>query len=265
MTKDDRWRGWENAEIYDRFARERRLYPWLNARLVERAALESAHRVLDLGCGTGATAQACLQRLPAEAALVGVDASPEMVEVARAQTLDPRASFVVSDASVVAEVVEGRFDRVVSNAAFWQFPRRERVLEAIVALTEPGALVVLNVPSERIEGRTVPFHPFQLALARAIEEQTGEPFARTATAFDPDAFLADARGRGLAPVAVDQLTYEGRQGEFMELMTIPAMIAPLTREMPSASRAEVLERAIAAVSPDDRVHFHWTYITLRRS
>src|SRR5690606_1701174 len=105
--EEGRWRGWDNAEIYERFVRERRIYAWLNERLVERAAPERARRVLDLGCGTGATTRAFLRRLPAGGEIVGIDASREMVEVARAATLDPRARFVVGDAAAADRLVEG--------------------------------------------------------------------------------------------------------------------------------------------------------------
>jgi len=262
--EEGRWRGWQNAEIYDRFVRERGIYRWLNERLVERAALEEARRVLDLGCGTGATTQACLARLPPEAEVVGLDASAEMVEVARAQTIDPRASFVVADAADAAEAVEGPFDRAVSNAAFWQFPRRDRVLAALGELLESGARFVLNVPAERVESGGAEIHPFQVALARAIEARQGAPFVSNATPFDPGAFAAQARPHGLELVACERLVWRGAQGELMELMQIPAMIRPLTEELDDAATREALLAAREATDPAERVEVPWLYLTLLR-
>jgi ubiquinone/menaquinone biosynthesis C-methylase UbiE len=258
-----RWRGWENAEIYDRFVREHRIYTWLNERLVERAGLEKARRVLDLGCGTGATTQACLRRLGSMAEVVGLDGSDEMVALARTQTMDPRARFVVSDAAAVHEAVSGTFDRAVSNAAFWQFPRMDRVLASLAQVLEPGALLVFNVPAERIEGRSQPFHPFQLALARTIEEHTGEPFASTSTSFDPGQLREFAEAQGFHVQQEDRVTYEGLQEEFMELMSIPAMINPLTPDLGDEETQQVLEEARAATEPKERVKVVWTYFTLR--
>lgn len=257
-----RWRGWENAEIYDRFVREHRIYRWLNAELVGRAELPGARRVLDLGCGTGATTEACLAVLRRDAEVVGLDGSREMVEVARATTLDPRARFVVAPAEEVGAAVEGPFDRVVSNAAFWMFPL-PRVLAGLAGLLSQGALLAFNVPSERIGGRAGAVHPFQLALARAIEERSGEPFTRTSREFDPQAFRALAAAHGFTVVSEEQRLYQGVQGELMDLMTIPAMIAPLTPGLSDEGVQAVLERARAEVDPQERVQVGWTFVTAR--
>jgi SAM-dependent methyltransferase len=265
---EGRWRGWENAEIYDRFVREHAIYRWLNARLVERAHLAGARRVLDLGCGTGATAQACLAVLGPEAEVAGVDASAEMVEVARAATQDPRARFHVAPAERAEAAVQGPFDRAVSNAAFWMFPAPEAVLAGLARLLSPDGLFVFNVPSERIGqgagGEAGRVHPFQVALASAIAERTGEPFARSSRPFSPEAFRAQAARAGLQVEAEEELVYEGRQGELVELMSIPAMISPLTAGLSDADVEAVLARARAAVEPEERVQVAWTYVTARR-
>lgn len=258
-----RWRGWANAEQYDRFVRERRVYAWLNARLCERAELANARRVLDLGCGTGATARAALTRLPADAEVVGVDASFEMVEVARANTLDPRARFVVAEAAAVADAVGGRFDRALSNAAFWQFPVLDTAFASLAAVLEPGSPFVFNVPAERRPGAG-PSHAFQIALAQALEARSGEPYRSTAGRFDPDRARALAAPHGLVEEARDELVYVGRQGELMELMTIPAMIAPLAPELDEHEAAEAVEEAKRVSDPDERVEVPWLFVRYRK-
>jgi trans-aconitate methyltransferase len=259
---EDRWRGWDNAEIYDRFVREHRIYGWLNSQLVELASLGSAHRVLDLGCGTGATTRACLGRLPVDAEVVGLDSSAEMVGVAEARVFDPRARFVVAPADAVGEAVAPPFDRVVSNAAFWQFPARARVLEAIGKLLSPGGLFVFNVPSER--AGAAPFHVFQVALARAIADVSQQPFARSTPPFRPEAFEAEAAGFGLELERMEERIYEGRQIEFMDLMEIPALIAPLTEDLDEVATRKVLDRARGAADPRERVEVAWLFLRLRR-
>jgi 2-polyprenyl-3-methyl-5-hydroxy-6-metoxy-1,4-benzoquinol methylase len=85
---------------------------------------------------------------------VGIDASEEMIGVARANAHDPRARFAVL-AAAEADRLDGVFDRVVCNAAFWQFPAAATVLAALARKTEPGATVVLN-PAERVVGEAAP-------------------------------------------------------------------------------------------------------------
>lgn len=258
------WRGWDNAEIYDRFVREHRIYRRLNQRLVELAALAPARRVLDVGCGTGATALACLRVLDVDAELVGVDASQEMVEVARANILDPRASFVVAPAAAVARSVSGRFDRVVCNAAFWQFPVPAAALGAMAAVTGAGALAVLNVPAERVLGGRAPVHPFQVALARAIEDRTGRSLPAPVR-LDPARVDADAGEAGFRVRERVEFVYRGAQSELVELMSIPAMIGPLVAGLAPDAVEDLLAECASRVDPDEPVEVPWLYWVLERA
>jgi ubiquinone/menaquinone biosynthesis C-methylase UbiE len=257
------WRGWRNAEIYDRFVREHRIYRTLNQRLVELSELQDARRVLDLGCGTGATALACLRVLDMDTELVGVDASEEMVEVARANILDPRASFVVCSASSLEGGVQGTFDRAVCNAAFWQFPAPDPVLAALATVMVGGGLFVFNIPSERVEGEEAPVHPFQVALARAIESRTGRPYNRPSLPLQPSLLERLARESGFTLERVERFHYRGKQAEFMELMQIPAMIRPLTADLPGQERLSILAEAAETLDPEEPVEVPWIYFVLR--
>jgi ubiquinone/menaquinone biosynthesis C-methylase UbiE len=259
------WRGWSNAEIYDGFVRQHRIYRELNRRIVDVARLSGARRVLDLGCGTGATALSCLRVLDPDADLVGVDASEEMIEVARANILDPRARFVVAGASAFERQVEGPFDRVVCNAAFWQFPAPSPVFRSVAAVTGPGARFVFNVPSERVRGERPQIHPFQVALARSIEARTGRRLATSPTQLDLDALRDAARESGFeAAPTVERVDVRSRQGELIELMTIPAMIRPLAPELDDHGRAEVVEDARRHVDEDEEVVIPWLYLAFER-
>ncbi len=240
------WRGWDNAEIYHRFVSEHRIYRRLNQRMVELADLVGARHVLDLACGTGATALACLRVLDMDADLTGVDASEEMVEVARANILDPRARFHVAPASGVHDVLDDRFDRALCNAAFWQFPAAGPVFESLARVLEPGARFVFNVPAERVEGERHAIHPFQIALARSLEARTGRRFdAGSLTRFTLD---DDVR-----------FTYTGVQRELMELMTIPAMIGPLADGLSNQDWDQAVLEARDRTDPDEEVQVPWMF------
>jgi trans-aconitate methyltransferase len=258
------WTSWLNAEVYHRFVREHSIYGELNRRLVELAEIATARRVLDLACGAGATALACLRRLPARAELVGVDASEAMVEMARGQIRDPRARFRVAAAAALETVVRGPFDRAVSNAAFWQFPAPRPVLASLGHLLAPGARLVFNVPAERVEGEAAPMHPFQAALARAIESEAGRRFGLTASRLDPRLLCELLAEAGFDLAGQERFVYRGRQGELMELMEIPAMIGPLTPELSDDTRRAVLDRAREHIDPEEPVEVPWIYFIARR-
>lgn len=258
------WQGRVNAEIYDRFVRDHHIYRRLNRRLAELSRLQDARRVLDLACGTGATALACLRLMDFQTDLIGVDASEDMVEVARANILDPRARFEVAPAASVDRVVDGPFDRAVCCAAFWQFPAPDPVLRAVGKLLAPGGLFVFNVPAERVSGEQAPVHPFQVALARVIESRTRRPFPVTPATLDPDRLAEMMGDAGLELETRERFAYEGRQSELMELMAIPAMIAPLAPELSQEEREEVAAEARARTDPAETVEVPWIYFVAHR-
>jgi len=73
-----------------------------------------AKSVLELGTGTGETARRVLNRHP-DAQLIGIDASPGMVKVARASLPADRVKLVVG--RLEDPLPEGSFDLVVSALA----------------------------------------------------------------------------------------------------------------------------------------------------
>lgn len=257
------WTGWQNAEVYHDFVTAQPIYRRLNQWLVAMAEVETAGRIVDLACGTGATTQAALPLLPPEGEIVGIDASEPMVEVARARTLDPRARFFVGPAGSIAEVTAGPFDRILCNAAIWQFPALEPVIEGIREVSSPGALFVFNVQAERVEGELAPIHPFQVALARALEERTGRPFPKTPATFDREALAASLARAGFALDHHERLVYRARQQELIELMRIPAMTAPLAPGLSWPERLEIVDVAEARVDPREWIEVPWMYFRAR--
>jgi SAM-dependent methyltransferase len=73
----------------------------LETMLIDAAAARGAERVLDVGCGTGATTIAIARRLGAGGACTGVDISARMIGAATARPADgfPAPEFIVADAA----------------------------------------------------------------------------------------------------------------------------------------------------------------------
>jgi trans-aconitate methyltransferase len=258
------WGSWINAEIYDRFVRERPIYQWLNRVLVDSTGnVARAERILDLACGTGATTEACLRDMEPRSVIVGVDASEEMVRLARTNIIDPRAHFEVIAADGLRRLT-GRFDSVVCNAAFWQFPSHDSVFAALAARTVPGTPVVFNAPAERVEGERAPIHPFQIALMREIENELAERFPSPPVKLAPAIVEATAARHGFRPEQRTRHEYEGVQGELIELMTIPAMIGPMMPGLSTDQRQRVVDRARQRCRPDLPVKVPWVYFRFRR-
>lgn len=97
------------GESKEYFAHER--VRWLASRLADLGVQPS--RVLDYGCGTGGTGPELLQQLNARV-VVGVDASLDMLDVARKEHPDPRLQFkAISDLEP-----SGQFEVVYCNGVF---------------------------------------------------------------------------------------------------------------------------------------------------
>jgi ubiquinone/menaquinone biosynthesis C-methylase UbiE len=84
------------------------------ARLVEAVAARRPRRVLDVGCGTGATTLAIARQLGPASQCMGVDISAPMIDVARLRGADAAARFIRADAQ--DHIFDApRFDRIVSR------------------------------------------------------------------------------------------------------------------------------------------------------
>lgn len=104
---------------------------------------------LDLGCGSGL---AGIELRPISARMVGVDLSPEMIELAREGGLYD-ALEVAEITSWLAQESE-RFDLIVACDTLIYFGDLRQALEPAVRLLEPGGIIALSL--ERGERR--PFH-----------------------------------------------------------------------------------------------------------
>jgi tRNA (cmo5U34)-methyltransferase len=115
-------------------------YPELQARTAA-ATGTGARRVLELGVGTGETAQRVLARHP-EAALVGVDSSPEMLAHARARL--PEADLRL--ARLEDPLPAGPFDVVVSALAVHHLdgPGKADLFRRVAAVLAPGGRFVIG-------------------------------------------------------------------------------------------------------------------------
>lgn len=255
------WNDWYGASVYDSYVLDYGIYRALNRRLAELAEIASGSRVLDLACGTGATAASCLRRLPRDATLIGIDGSEAMVGIARSRIQDPRASFLVADAAAVETVVEGPFDRIVCNAAFAHFPSPMAVVRSLSRVAEPGTRLVFNLPAARVSGAEHEIHAFQIALERRLDDLTERsvaPVPSTLVASELEQKLAEV---GFHDFTSERFTYRGRQGEFVELMKIPAMMALLAPELSNPARADLVEEAGDNVDHDQPVEVSWIYFS----
>lgn len=104
----------------------------------------SGLRLLDVGCGTGASTEALLTAVPG-AEVVAVDASAEMLAIARKKNWPPRVTFVHSRLETLAEAgVTGPFDGILASYLVSNLPDAEIGLRRLLALLAPGAPLAVH-------------------------------------------------------------------------------------------------------------------------
>jgi arsenite methyltransferase len=122
--------------------------------LVVPAALEGAH-ILDLGCGAGQDCYVLAQLAGPGGTVVGVDATPEQLAVARRHAEWHRArfgferstvSFLDGDISRLGdlELAEGSFDLIVSNCVINLVEEKAAVFAAAHRLLKPGGEIYFS-------------------------------------------------------------------------------------------------------------------------
>ncbi len=128
---------WDPAQ-YLKFAAER-LRPALD--LLARIPAAAPHLVVDLGCGAGSLAALLHERWP-QAALIGVDGSPEMLAKARAD--HTFANFIQAD--IAAWQPEQPPNVLYSNAALHWIPDHDALIVRLLRMLSPGGWLAIQMP-----------------------------------------------------------------------------------------------------------------------
>ncbi|MDE6595812.1 MAG: class I SAM-dependent methyltransferase [Oscillospiraceae bacterium] len=96
---------------------------------------------LDIGCGTGKTAESVLGKIPLER-FVFADISEEMLEISKSRFRFPEAEFIVSDISGLSFC--GEFDIVtaVLVSYYLKIPERKAALENCFRALKKGGILI---------------------------------------------------------------------------------------------------------------------------
>ncbi len=220
--------------------------------LAEAAAARGAERVLDVGCGAGATTLAIARRLGVGASVTGVDISAPLLEAAkeRAAYDEDGPRFLLADAAD-HPFEDGEFDLVTSRFGVMFFADPVAAFANLRRAVAPGGglrFFCWRTPEE---------NPFMTTGARAAAHLLPEVPPRTPGAPGPFAFAEAARveevlgGAGWKDVTVEPVDQpcEFPEADLLRYLARIGPVAAALRDADDATRAEVMRVSRAAYRP----------------
>ena len=201
-----------------------------------------ARLVIDLGCGPGNSTEVLAARFP-DAAVRGIDSSPDMIESARRRL--PQAQFSVG--SIEGWTDGGPFDVILANAVLHWLPNHATLLPELAAkLVSGGALAIqmpdnLDVPAHRLMRETAADGPWAHTLASSSSARTPIREAN---------WYYDLLKKACTKVDVWRTTYHhplAGPGAIVEWFK-GSGLKPFLDPLDAASRADYLERYTSAVT-----------------
>jgi trans-aconitate 2-methyltransferase len=154
-------RDWDGAS-YDRLSAPMEA---LGREVLGRLDLRGDETVLDGGCGSGRVTEALIERLP-RGRVIGVDASPSMIDAAR-RRLGARADLRVGDLAAL-DLGGETVDAVLSTATFHWIADHDALFRSLHGVLRPGGRLVAQCGGH---GNIAKVH------AAARDAAAHEPFA----------------------------------------------------------------------------------------
>lgn len=206
MLAATEWEGQTGEAWAAEWRRTDRTLAPLNHALLARALPFEGRRILDVGCGAGATSFAFADALPG-AEVTGLDLSAALVDAARART-EGRANvrFVQGDAALWSPD-DGRFEMIVSRHGIMFFADAVAAFTHLHALAPRGRLLFSCF-------RAAAENEWMAAMRALIARHAPEALALPEPPAGPFAFAEPARiedilrGAGFAPPVIEPFDFD---------------------------------------------------------
>lgn len=231
-------------ELYERFLVDPLFRPFAQA-LLDRIAPAPTDRLLDVACGTGIVLRLAQHTIADRGRLVGVDASPAMLAIAR--SVAPTIDWRQGDAAGLPVNQDEAFDAVTCHQGFQFFADKPAALREMRRVLAAGGRVALAT------WQPIDDAPLFRDLQRVAEQYLGSYVDQRHSFGDPEAVKCVLMDGGFHHVGVEMVTRTVRMGcsgaEVFNRLNARAVVgmSQAGRDMTDQERAQVTD-AIASDS-----------------
>jgi ubiquinone/menaquinone biosynthesis C-methylase UbiE len=164
--------GHDDVEV-QRLLLQGRLYNHYTEHALRLAGLRPGMRVLDVGSGPGDVSFVAARLVGPTGTVLGVDAAPEMIELARARAAEQGLSAVCfTQAAIDAIALEEPVDAVVGRLILMHLPDPAATLRQLSTWVRPGGVIAFS-ENDITGARSIPdlprFRQVTAGIVRAFE------------------------------------------------------------------------------------------------
>jgi ubiquinone/menaquinone biosynthesis C-methylase UbiE len=243
------------------------LWDRVGRQLVARAGVASGMRVLDAGCGSGASAIPAAQRVGRDGAVIGVDLSPRLLAIGRARAMALRLRHLrfVRDDLRSPPVPDQSQDVVLSALTLHLLPSPAEGLEALWRALRAGGTLALA-----LHGRApyAPAHEMLMGALRSVGAGPGLPslWDRLAEPTDVRALFAHA-GLPEPEIQVVSGSHPLADPEAWWMLVLGSEYRWFIDQLPAEQREHVRRETLARLEREaiGSVRTEVQYVTVRKA
>jgi len=228
---------WDAQDYRDHSQNQQR---WAQG-LIARLNFKGHERVLDIGCGDGKVTFQIAQKVP-QGSVVGVYASPAMVEFARQTFVGKVSNISFQEADAEALPFENEFDLVVSFACLHWVKDHASVLRGIHKSLKRGGQIFLQFGGKGTDKVIHDMADAVLSSPRWSSYFTGFEFPWNF--FSADVYRNWVAQSGLSPRRVELVPYEGSFTREQLKGWLRSTWVPHLQRVPPGEQEEFLEAIV---------------------
>lgn len=231
----------KSYDLYQTFESKHHFFADLTLRLARTCNLSKESRILDIGCGNGASAEVLSRELACR--VVGLDLSPKMIADGRQRISDPHIRLEVGDAvnpQAILSDDELNFDAALYNASIFIIPDADKSLKAVADCLRPGATIGFSFYPQILDSEGTDL--FTLAFDRC---DLPRPKAQVVTSYEKA-----LKGLQACCNEISENVWERPFSlEFLnDFFSIPAQSASLFPRLQYEERCQLIPKLFAALT-----------------